>query len=128
MGITNDVFKVSAAKARPLWGKAFPKYTKRHVMVYARTQVGLYGLNWDGEGNKSEYVILRSDGNKADMRFASQFAPWSNPWEGRIVELSAEIVVVERWRSGNEQGINIYAHPCLMPKLLPSAGGNDANL
>lgn len=127
MGIMDDVVEVSTAKSKPVWSKAFPQYRGRKVKVWVRKQVELRGLNWD-EGNKSEYVILRSDGNKADMRFASQFAPWSNPWEGRIVELSAEIVVVERWRSGDEQGINIYAHPCLMPKLLPAAGGTDANL
>jgi hypothetical protein len=122
MGALSDVLNVSAAKSKVLWGKAFPQYRGRRVKVLARTQVGLYGLNWD-EGNKSEYVILRSDGKQADMRFASSFAPWSNPWEGRIVELSAEIVVIERWRSGSDQGINIYAHPSVLPKLLPGGGG-----
>lgn len=119
MGIMDNVVDVSTAKSKPIWSKAFPQYRGRKVKVWVRKQVELCGLNWD-EGNKSEYVILRADGKQADMRFASRFAPWSNPWEGRVVELSTEIIVVERWRSGNDQGIYIYVHPDLMPKLLPA--------
>lgn len=127
MGIMDNVHQVSMAASKPLWGRAFPQYRGRNVKVYTQERVTLSNLNWD-EGSKSEYVILRADGKQADMRFASRFAPWSNPWEGRIVELSAEIVVVERWRAGQDQGINIYVHPSLLPKLLPPAGGTDANL
>lgn len=133
MGIMDNVHEVSTAASKPLWGKAFPLYRGRNVKVWIRDSVTLSNLTWD-EGSKSEYVILRADGKQADMRFASRFAPWSNPWEGRVVELSSEIIVIEFWRMGLSKGINIHAHPSLMPKLLPATppvaghmkgGGND---
>lgn len=46
-------------------------------------------------------------------------APWINPVEGKTVELSPEVLIVEHSIfCGKDSGITVYVHPSVMPKLL----------
>lgn len=110
--------KVKKTEAWPLVSKTFPDYTGRKFKVKFAEKLTFWDTNWDG-GSRNVYAAVSIDGRTG--RFSAP-APWVNPLEGKIVELSPSFAVVEHSTfCGHDMGITIHLHPSHAPKWL-SAG------
>jgi hypothetical protein len=104
---------------RKLIAATFPDYRRRKVMIWARSNVTLSGLNWDG-GSRSEYAGCTLDGQPTGnaSRF-HRFHPADNPGEGRTIAVPTGCALVQGGTyCGRPATLYIYVNPEDMPRLI----------
>ena len=107
--------KITRKQAQQILNRSFPDYTGRKINVAIKDRITFYDTNWSG-GTKNEYAIVLLSG-QSEMFNAP--APWSNPVEGKTVDMQPGAVIVEHsYFCGQDCGITIYVHPDNAPKLL----------
>lgn len=108
--------KVKKSQIAPLLKVAFPNYAGRKFSVEFSSTVQFYDLNWDG-GTKNAYVVISmGTGKSAEV---PTLAPWSNPIEGAVVNLTEDLIVAQHcYFCGQDCGITFYAHPCRQQAML----------
>lgn len=112
----NERIKVKKADVRPILAITFPDYAGRSFEVELTDRVTFHDTNWGG-GSRTYYQAVSMGKGKA-MGVPAP-APWVNPFEGKTVELTPDIVVVaHRIFCGHDLGIVFYAHPTTAPKWL----------
>lgn len=115
----NKIVPTTTKLARPVIDAAFPGYTGRKVRIEFCLQVTLYDLNWSG-GTKNTYAVVSNTGSGFSSRYVPAPAPWDNPYEGMVVKLTPNILIVEHTQfCGKDLGIRIYAHQDYAHLLLP---------
>ncbi len=115
----NQSIKVRKAQTRPILDATYPDYRGRKFKVEFTDKVWLHDTNWGG-GSRNYYAFVTADGER---RYLPSPPPWDNPYEGRGVELPANVLVVEHcYFCGKDLGITIYAHPSYAPKWLAEGG------
>jgi len=86
---------------------AFPSYRGRKFRLNTDGYVCFCDLNWSG-GTRNSYSVVRlSDGMVASGH--NNFAPWSNPIEGKCIDVPSGYAIVE-WTQfcGKDLGLRIY--------------------
>jgi hypothetical protein len=107
--------KINKAQAQPVLSKTFPDYKGRKFSVEFVNSVTFYDTNWSG-GTRNKYAFLASSGETATFNAP---APWSNPVEGKTVELPENVIIAEHTIfCGKDLGITFYMHPANAPKWL----------
>ena len=108
-------------QAAPIIRATFPGYTGKHCKIRAQSSVTFNGLNWSG-GSRSTYRACRLDGTPLESQHdMSAPPPWSNPFEGKTVDIPAGCAVVEHsYFCGKDMGLTIYAPPADVAPMLPA--------
>jgi hypothetical protein len=110
----NQRFKLTKSQYHKLVAVCFPDYKGRKVTVEFTDKVHIHDTNWSG-GTHSDWIVMRT----TDVRPIPEFAPWANPVEGKVANITPEFLIVEHsYFCGKDMGIRIYAHPTYAPKLL----------
>lgn len=113
----NQTFKITRKQASTIIDATFPEYNGRKVRIEFTHFVTFSDTNWGG-GSRNSYSAVRSNGVVANLKVP---APWINPVEGMVIELPADVLVVEHSIfCGKDCGITIYANPVHLPKWLPA--------
>lgn len=98
---------------------AFPDYKGRKIEVIPTTSIRLVRTAWDDGGSKNHYVAVKRDMSKSELPFVEQ---WGNPYEGKEIMLDTEsIIACHIIYCGSDLGVEIFAHPDLMPKMIEGA-------
>jgi len=105
-----EQFKVRKAQVKPLVEASFPKYRGRTFKVEFTETVTFWDTNWSGGSRNSYRAVRMTDGAVSSL--PRNFAPWSNPVEGKEVEIPEDVVVVcHTIFCGKDLGLRFYAHP-----------------
>lgn len=109
--------KLTKQDAAPILGMTFPDYNGRKFFVVLTYTVTFCDTNWSG-GTCNKYAAVNRQGQSAHLYVP---APWVNPVEGKIVELTPDVIVAEHsYFCGKDCGITFYMHPSNAPKWLPA--------
>ena len=99
--------------------QAFPGYSGRTFQVSIAGAVVFHDTNWGG-GTRNRYIAvpLAHDGKP---NYLPDFAPWSNPVEGKTVSIPAGWTIVEHTVfCGHDMGITVHVGTGDMAKVLPN--------
>lgn len=111
----NEPVEITRKQALPIIERAFPEYNGRKIKVEFTEKMYFHDLNWHG-GTHADYVVLRSDGT---TRYLEAVAPWREAREGACVDLPPNVIVVRHYYfCGKDDGLTIYAHPSIAPRLI----------
>lgn len=96
----------------------FPEYKGRKVMAEVRPTMQMWDTGF-GDGTKSVYKVIEAEADGVYVQTSRPFSPCRKGDEGRTVELSETVFVVEHIIfCGKDYGIRIYVHPDLAPKMI----------
>jgi hypothetical protein len=99
-------------------------YSGRKFQANITTEVTFTGTNWSG-GSRSRYTAVRLADGECGKAFGGSDmpAPWSNPVEGKTVEIPAGVVIVEHCLfQGKDLGLTFYVRPENASAMLPESG------
>jgi hypothetical protein len=99
--------KISKTKAvREILKVTFPDYKGRKVFLDDSGKVTFCDTNWGG-GTRNYYTAVRvADGMVEPLR---EMAPWTNPAEGRTIEIPEGYILVQRsYFQGVEAGVTLH--------------------
>ena len=116
----SEAIKVSRSDVRDVVSATFPDYKGRTFRVDGSGRVTFHDVNWGG-GSRNYYRSFRfADG----MAFGlPESLPWSNPVEGKNIDIPAGWAVVEYTIfCGHDCGITVHVRPENMPRRIAAEG------